>query len=45
VYGYREAFEYGAHEFGYASAFMLMISIIIMVFMFIGMKASKMVGE
>jgi len=43
LYGYKEAFQIG--EFGYAAAFMVIISLIIMMFMFIGMKAGRMTGE
>jgi len=43
LFGYKEAFQIG--EFGYAAAFMVIISLVIMAFMFIGMKAGRMTGE
>ena len=43
LYGYKEAFQIG--EFGYAAAFMVIISLIIMAFMYVGMKVGRMTSE
>jgi len=43
VYGYKEAFQLG--NYGYAAAFMVIISLIVTAFMLAGMKAGKMAGE